>query len=214
MGGHHRDRSRSRSPRRHKDDDGRRDSDRRDRDRDREHKDRRDRDRDRDRRDERESRRSDGRDETDEERRERKRQKREKEREREDRHRRKEKRREGVKVVDDDEAGDLWIEKDVDTSVRSLSRDGLTDRVRWARSRRPTHSLSSRVPSHTGSGRPRPSRLRLRASRGCSARTTRSLRPLSRGTSRSSLPEAISSPPSGRSTSARIPTRRRSRRPR
>ncbi|BEJ10819.1 hypothetical protein CspHIS471_0102410 [Cutaneotrichosporon sp. HIS471] len=131
--GDHRDRSRS--PRKHRDE---RKSDRRDRDRDRDrdrehHKSRSDRDRDRDRDRERRDRRDDRdrehdrdhgrRDETEEEQRERKRAKRERERDRErDREARHAERRErrraedSVRVVDDDEAGGDWVEKDVDAS--------------------------------------------------------------------------------------------------
>ncbi|TXT07480.1 hypothetical protein VHUM_03200 [Vanrija humicola] len=116
MGDHsssRRDRSRSRSPRRD------RDKERDRRDRDREHRDRekdhRDRDRDRHRlrhSDEEDDFRRPRRHETEEERRERKRAKKEKRRDKDER---REKRREGVAVVDDDEAGDMWVEKDVET---------------------------------------------------------------------------------------------------
>ncbi|KAL1411883.1 Pre-mRNA-splicing factor cwf19 [Vanrija albida] len=143
MGDHsssRRDRSRSRSPRRDRDHSHRdRDKDRERRDRDRDHRDRdrdrsgdkdrdhhksRDHDRDHDRErshrsshrsrysDEEDDFRRPRRNETEEERRERKRAKKEKRRDKDER---REKRREGVAVVDDDEAGDMWVEKDVET---------------------------------------------------------------------------------------------------
>lgn len=147
MGDHsssRRDRSRSRSPRRDRDHSHRdRDRDRERRDRDKDHRDRdrdrggekdhdhhksrdrdRDHDRDRDRShrsshrsrysDEEDDFRRPRRNETEEERRERKRAKKEKRRDKDDR---REKRKEGVAVVDDDEAGDMWVEKDVETVV-------------------------------------------------------------------------------------------------
>lgn len=229
--GDHRDRSRSRSPKRHRDE-RRHGSDRRDRDRnrDREHhqsrsdRDRdRDRERDRDHRDRRDdhdadrhrARRSDRRDETEEERSERKRAKRERERDRgtrRDERRGRRRAEDGMRVVDDDEAGGDWVEKDMDTVVRTLAR-GADVRVRWARSRQPTHSCSRRVRCRTANLPRRPWRPKRRARAGCLARKTPSRRPRWRPMRR--LPRrATSSPPSGRNTSGKTPTRRRTSRPR